>query len=185
MERMLACDVWLSIGAAERFGAAAISLLMAMYKRTVLAAVLSTLIACADPGFRVTVTRPVAERIERACVAQALRADSTFSVIDTVARPWLRGDTVATIGDFTWHVADVPWPQDGWLSRHAGIGSDTLVATFGRLGAARPGEVQRAAAELSARVNAVVDQCARPLAPAHCEFSATGRGVAPCPTGGA
>jgi hypothetical protein len=181
---MLARDVHLSIGAAERFSAAT-SLLTAMYKRAVLAAVLLALVAC-DPGFRVTVTRPVAEQIGRACVAQALRADSTFSVVDTAARPWLRGDTVAAIGDFRWREPDdVPWPQVGSLYRHAGVGSDTLIAAFGRLGVARPGEVQRAAAELRARVNAVVDQCARPLAPAHCEFSATGRGVAPCFTGGA
>jgi len=148
--------------------------------RSFLAALIVVLSACGDPGFSIVVTRPIAQRIGRACVAAALAADPTFKGIDSVAKPWIVREDSGSIGLFSWSVAGRPYAEIGELNQRFGVGADTLVASLGRLGIAEREDIRRAEQELSTRVNAVAEQCGRPLAPARCVFSATGRGPVPC-----
>lgn len=154
-----------------------------MTRCSALLSALVVLLAC-DPGFSVVVTRPIAQPVERLCAAAALQTDSTFAVIDTVAKPWLAGDTSSSLGSFRWYVEDKTYPEHGELFQLVGNGADTLVAAFGRLGVARAPDVRRAETELSARVNAIADQCSRPLAPARCEYRASGRHAVACTDAG-
>lgn len=154
-----------------------------MNMRPIAPLLILTLVACfADPGYHMAVRRPLSEPVERACVVRALGGDSTFSV-DSISRLWIYGgDTTATIGRFRWRVASWPWPDVGGLYTLR-AGGDALLADWGGIGVAKPDRIQRAVVELNARVNAVVDQCAHALAPARCEFAATGHGTVPCAGG--
>jgi hypothetical protein len=152
----------------------------------------ASMLAC-DPSYSVVVTRPVAMPVDRACAAQALEADSTFAIADSISKPGLGKKDSASIGAFRWRMGTASYSAepyarflderggvDGTLFHRFGAGTDTVVARTGRLGHPGPIEVQRAEGELTARVNAVVDRCARPIAPARCRYQETGRRSMEC-----
>ena len=141
-------------------------------------ALLLFVIGC-DPGFVMRVTRPVSPRIDRACAADALRADTSFRMLDTVARPALREDSLA-IGSFRWWIEGAKYAEVGELGQRQGAGADTLIATWGRVGVASSDGIRRAQNELTTRVDALAEQCSRPQAASRCEFRVTGKQASRC-----
>ena len=134
-----------------------------------------------EPGHSLVVSHVVTEPVGRACAADALGADTTFSVTDTIDARQAR-EITTDIGSFRWRSpSGKDWETGSLYHRYSAGRFDTVVASASWLGA-RPSnaDLRFAAQELSTRSTLLVDRCSRSVAPAVCTFQTTGHPPVDC-----